>query len=1200
LEFKGPHVERTGYAMIFELIRFELVRRMKMLSTYIFAALNFAMGLFLMMNAAGVFKSVAVTGGNERVFANSPHSLFASINALSLLALFTVAAVFGQAAAQDFGSNTWMLIFTKNIKKSHYLIGRFLGAYVFSLGLFLFLGLGLFAGTLVAQVVDGSLIGTQSGLAYAWPYLVGVIPMLLFAGAIFFALAGLTKNMAPVYVGMVVMVLGYSALSRALANVDNLTLGALGDPLGFGAFGAVTRYWTPVERNAQLVPLSGLFLANRVIWTVVGVLALLLTVLRFRPIVTEQRGGKTEREPAKISMAALNASSVPNPNWMSTALSGSWIHFKTILRSPLYWSFAAAGVMTMLLVIFVSKRGGAVSLPVTSIIVEQAQNSFGLFLLICVTFYAGELVWNERELNVADMVDATKVPTWTLLTSKFLALCLVSFSFQSVVAVATFVTQLSRGFFHIEPGVYFSELVLVGFLGTIPLCALAFTSQVLINQKYLAHGFMVVYFVSTIVLNQIGVEDRLFLFGDEPTIKYSDMNHYGHWVAALSTWRAYWLSACSFLLLLSYFFVVRGRAEQRRSIARSRFTNRTALWAAVSVGLFIGLGGYLTYQTHIKTPFVTSKDNQKLQAAYEKDYKAQWSQTAQPKITNVSLVADIFPSASPPRAVIKGTYQLTNKTDRVVEKIWVGVDQSYNLKALSVGDVTVAQSVDLAQGQHTFVLPTPLQPQDVLALHFELEILSDPFRHGSSPLGVLNNGTFLNNGGFPRIGYIEETELTKDSDRKGFGLEPKERMRSREDPIGRARSYISGDADFIEFEATISTDADQIPLAPGTVEKEWTENGRRYAKVKMDQPILNFYSLLSARYQVKKEMVNGISLEIYYDAAHPYNIDEMMSGLKDSVAYCSENFGPYQHHQARIIEFPRYASFAQSFPNTIPYSEGAGFIASLDKYDREDLDLPYYITAHEIAHQWWGHQVVGAATRGATLTSESMAQYSALMVLKHKLGEAKMRKFLKYELDKYLIGRITEQKKELPLGQNENQMYIHYEKGSLAMYWLQEVIGEDKVNQALKKYVAEVKFKGPPYATAKELIDHLREVTPKANLPLIDDLFEKIIVFDNRTVSATAKENPAGGFDVEMKVKAVKYESDESGNQNELDFNETMQIGAIDTHGDALHIEKRTIAKGESTISFHMEKRPVKVGIDPINLLIDRTSDDNTVAPSFN
>ncbi len=60
-----------------------------------------------------------------------------------------------------------------------------------------------------------------------------------------------------------------------------------------------------------------------------------------------------------------------------------------------------------------------------------------------------------------------------------------------------------------------------------------------------------------------------------------------------------------------------------------------------------------------------------------------------------------------------------------------------------------------------------------------------------------------------------------------------------------------------------------------------------------------------------------------------------------------------------------------------------------------------------------------------------------------------MRRFLRYELDAYLNARGGELIEELPLMLSENQPYIHYRKGSLVMYALQDVVGEDKVNLAL-------------------------------------------------------------------------------------------------------------------------------------------------------
>src|SRR3546814_4109532 len=112
-----------------------------------------------------------------------------------------------------------------------------------------------------------------------------------------------------------------------------------------------------------------------------------------------------------------------------------------------------------------------------------------------------------------------------------------------------------------------------------------------------------------------------------------------------------------------------------------------------------------------------------------------------------------------------------------------------------------------------------------------------------------------------------------------------------------------------------------------------------------------------------------------------------------------------------------------------------------------DIDYVFYVTAHEVAHQWWAHQVVGANVQGATMLSESLAQYSALMVMEHEYGPRKMRKFLRHELDTYLMSRATERVRELPLALNENQQYIHYNKGSVVFYALRDRSEERRVGR---------------------------------------------------------------------------------------------------------------------------------------------------------
>ncbi len=204
----------------------------------------------------------------------------------------------------------------------------------------------------------------------------------------------------------------------------------------------------------------------------------------------------------------------------------------------------------------------------------------------------------------------------------------------------------------------------------------------------------------------------------------------------------------------------------------------------------------------------------------------------------------------------------------------------------------------------------------------------------------------------------------------------------------------------------------------------------------------------------------------------------------------------------------------------MPYSESIGFIANLNKPD--DIDMVYYIVCHEIAHQWWAHQVIGARMQGATLLSETLAQYTALMIMKKEFGEEMMHKFLRYEMNNYLRSRGLERMKERPLlNVDLNQGYIHYQKGSLAIYYLTEMIGEKRVNAALKELIDAYAYKGPPYPSSHELVDRLRKHTPPDLQYLIKDLFEEITIFDNRTLDAKVTSQVKGSIKCPLKSNAT-------------------------------------------------------------------------------
>jgi ABC-2 type transport system permease protein len=411
----------------------------------------------------------------------------------------------------------------------------------------------------------------------------------------------------------------------------------------------------------------------------------------------------------------------------------------------------------------------------------------------------------------------------------------------------------------------------------------------------------------------------------------------------------------------------------------------------------------------------------------------------------------------------------------------------------------------------------------------------------------------------------------------------------------RRNNYISNDADWVTFEVVVSTSADQIAVAPGELIREWTEGDRRYFQFRTREKILDFSSVLSARYQVIRDGWKDVGLGVYYHPGHEYNLAKMMKGMQAALEYCTSNFSPYQNKTLRIMEFPRYAGFAQSFPASIPYSESIGFIARVDSKSEEDIDYPFYITAHEVAHQWWAHQVIGGNVQGSTMLSESLAQYTALMVMKHEVGPEQMRRFLKYEMDRYLIGRSVERKKELPLARVENQGYIHYNKASVIFYALQDYVGEEDLNRVLHEYVEAVAYQNPPYTNSTELIDRIRKIVPPNLSYIIDDMFESITLYENRALSGTYRQTPDGKYEVKLKVAARKIRAGELGEEKEVPLADWIDIGVLDSKEKPLYMVKHKIEQHETEFTIVVDRVPAKAGIDPWNKLVDRKPDDNVI-----
>ena len=1196
---------------MFTIASFEFRSRLRLLSTWVYFLVFFALGLLWIGAAGGLFKDANISFGSGKVFVNSPFALAQTVAILGLLGTTVMAAVMGRAVQQDVEYRTQGFFFTAPIGKLQYLGGRFLGAFGVLVVVFAGIGLGAFAATLLPGM-DAERLGPNRWSSYLVPYGLMLVPNIVFIGALFFTLAAATRKMLPVYVGSVLVLLGWLIAQQLLRDLDNKTVAALIDPLGSRALSLVTEYWTISERNTRPIPLEGLLLWNRLLW--LGVALLISAGLAWRfSFADAARPGRAKKArtddaiapgalPQALGMPAVRVASAAASAWRLVP-HRAWLEFRETTKNIYFAVLVLAGVLFL---VFASTTVGDIygtsTWPLTFQMLGLVSGSFFVFMLITIAFYAGELVWRERDNRLDQITDALPVPTWLPLVSKLVALMLVPVVLELMLMLCGMAIQAAKGYTRFEPGLYLFEFFTIDLPGYWFICALAIAVHSIVEQKYLGHFVMIVYYLVLLFSSSLGLEHNLYKFGSVPGAIYSDMNGYGHFLPRIRAFQAYWTAGSLLLLVAAYLMWTRGIASswrERLHQARARITLPTSAVAVASAACFVALGAYIFWNTNVLNHYETSTDMQALQAAYEKRYKAMAAEP-QPKVTAVNVDVDLFPAEQ--RVRMHGRMTLKNKTAAPLSTLNLsfvaGRDLTIHALQLGVPATLVEDNVDV--GVRRYKLQAPLAAGAETSLDFDLEQATHGFRNEGSNTAVVGNGSFLNGKAIlPVIGYLERAELERDQDRKKFGLAPKERMRDRDDPAGLAVNAISPDADFIDYEATVSTVPDQIAISPGYLQREWVESGRRYFHYKMDAPILDFFAFQSARYAVKHDVWHGpagdVAIEVYYQPGHEFDLDSMIASSKESLAYYSQNFGAYQYRQFRIVEFPRYEAFAQSFPNTVPFSEAIGFIARVRPGDPKDIDYPYYVTAHEAAHQWWGHQVVSGDAQGGTMLIESMAQYSALMMMKRKLGPAKMRRFLSYELDRYLIGRSFEQKKELPLSRVENQQYIHYAKGSLVFYALADYIGEDRLNQAIRAYRDAHAFKGLPYPSSEELVQRIREVTQPELQETVNDLFERIVVWDNRAVSASMKPLAGGRYEVTMAVVAKKRIADALGRESDAPVDDYIDVGVIDANGDAIAIERKHITAEQSTFTMTVDRLPVKAGIDPLNKLIDRRPGDNTV-----
>ncbi len=1144
----------------------------------------------------------------EGVHLNAPYTIANAIGLLSLVSVFVLMLFSAQALLRDGEHRMAEIIWATSVTKGQYLFGRFAGS--------LAAAVTAMAGALVGMVAgawmiphDPARLGAFDALDYLWSFVVLALPNFFLVAAVLFAVAAWTRSTLATYVAGVFLYILYfvTALftnSPLLASAspptpEGLAFAALVDPFGLSAVFEQTHYWSVAERNTQRLALTGSLLLNRVVWMAVGCLLLgvVYRLFAFRLREGGKKAGVESQAPERRPTSGLRPAPVVAGGW------GWWRALASTLRLEMGlavrgWPFAVllilwVGILAMeTFARFRTAEYGTVLLPTTGLLIGGLGEPLRVVGFLLLVFYSAELVWRERAVHVEEIVDATPASSGVFLVAKAAALALLIGILTLVAILLAIVFQLWSGTVAVDLGLY-ASLFYFSAAPLVLVAVLTVVLQVLSPNRYIGMLFSVAAFL-VLFLGVGGLEEPLLRYGVVPEVPYSALNGFSPAAGSFAGFLAYWGSCAGLLLWLAYGLWQRGFDTGLLARLRAlpgRWRGRSRAGATLFLTLLpVVTGGLLFHQTHRVNAYESSEALLDWKAAYEQQYRP-LETLPQPTPVAIETAVDLYPAER--RYRVRGRYHLENRGDQPVEAVWLAVRRDITrVTTLEVAGSPPGE-VDARFGMYAFPLAQPLAPGATTEMTFDLTVERRGATADGPDHGIVGNGSFLLSTFFlPTVGYRQSYELRDPEARRERGLAEYARPTTLE---GIDAGGAQEGQPRVQFETTISTAGDQTAMAPGTLVDAWEEGGRRFFRYRTAQPVTPIFGFVSARYAVARALAGEVEVEVYYHPEHGRNVETYLQAAVASLEYCSTQFGSYSHDSLRIVEIPAYwQQFAGlALPGMIYMVEDRGFLTDLSAPGR--IDIVTKRIAHEVAHQWWGHQLSPANLPGASALVETPARYTELMVLKEVYGEAAIPPALAVEMDRYLSGRGSGD--EPALYDVGNQGHIAYAKGALVMIALRDLLGETAVNAAWASLLAD-KPNPLDQATTQDLLEAFHRVAPVEHHALMDQWWREVVLYDLRIEAATVAPLPDGRFEVTAKIAAGK-EAVRDGEVVSLPLDEVLEFALFAEHpngrSDAANVlvaDRRRVT-GDGELTWVVDEVPGYIGIDPQLRRIDRNGVDN-------
>ena len=1124
---------------------------------------------------------------------NSAYELSNKTGLLSLGTVFFIMFFTVNGVLREKQYTMESLLYSSPVTKQDYFISRFLGVYIPSLLIFTLCLVGLSLGYSSTVLNPERIQGFQL-TKYLRIWLLFVVPNVFICTSLIVSVSILTKNTMATYVTAIGIYAGYFLCaiflnSPLIANSvtpspEAMVVAAIADPFGISAFFEQTQFWTPFHKNIQQVSFSGLFMWNRLCWSFIGVLVLLTTYVTFSFKQRSKKIKKELREKEQIISTIAYTTSMGNFTIVA-ALQSYFLQVKLEMKA-VFKSLPFLAILLIWLIILSTEiysridGGGTYKeslLPTTNILINIVYIPLELLSLLLLIFYSGELVWKERTDRINEIIYSTPTKNSVFFLSKFTVLTMLPLILAGVGILFIFTFQLTHQYYHFEIQQHLYLMVFL-FFKILFFSCLCFFIQSITSNKYIGlsvTGFIVLL-LGTPLINMVGIEHSLLKIGYIPRLTYSMMYGYSDTLKAFIYYAFCWVTLGVILSLLSFKVWQRGNehtfaATIKRLRTHWQKTQRLAM--VLFTVLFMVAVGLILYHTNIAVSYTNSEKVLNLKEAYERMYK-KYDVPNQLIPVNLHTVIDLYPKER--KYKVKVTSTLENKGELPLKEIFIS--EVLPTSAMNIENAKLTKH-DTVHHVRLYTFEKALNKGEQIQYSYTISYTNKGFETSKS---IVKNGTFIMMRTFnPIVGYVEGYEIQDPYERKLRNLPLKKEQKEQSTHFNVEDAHYQR----IPIQTIISTQEDQIAIAPGNLVKSWKSGNRNEYQYEYTEKVIPYVAYFSGAYATVKENYKGIKLEHYYNPSHERIIADVTAVTKKTIDYCTRYFGEFPFPHVRMVEIPSHWRFGGiATPGTIAMVEDNLYLIDTRN---TDFNVVSKRTIHEIAHQYWGHTLTPKSVDGGGLITEGLCKYTEAVIMEELYGKKVLWQLNEQANNRYFTDRAFAVQKEVPLYLENGQSHLVYGKNCVSFTAIKELIGTTQVNKAIKQLLEAHKNDIEPKVTSLDLLNELYAVTPVTYHSLIDDWFKRIITYELAITEYHVQKLPNGRFKITFTVNTKRFETQENGDIVEIPINEPVLIGAFTRHPSTAtakeiqYLKAHSFTASQQSIQITVDTLPTYIAIDP-------------------